>query len=451
MDTIAAISTPIGHGGIGIVRISGEKAKEIAKKIFVSKNDGFLPNTIVYGKIFDNSEMIDEVLVSYFKAPNSYTGEDVVEINSHGGILIVQRILDLVLKNGAIMAEPGEFTKRAFLNGKLDLSQAEAVIDLINSKTKIENQTSAKQLEGVIGDKIRNIKQRAIDILVDLEANIDYPEYDIEEISRNKVKSTIEALLVDLKELATSYEEGKIIKDGINIAIVGKPNVGKSSLLNRLLKEERAIVTDIAGTTRDTIEESIVYKGVALNIVDTAGIHETSDVVESIGVSKSKEAIENSDLVLLVLDNSIELDNEDIELLDNIKNHKKYILLNKIDINDKISENLLKYAKNSEILSISAKKNIGINELLDRIIEDFKAKEIEKNNDIIITNKRHKEAIDKTIISFENIVKATEVGTPLDMISIDIQNGISYLGEILGENVSEDIINGIFSKFCLGK
>ena len=451
MDTIAAISTPIGHGGIGIVRISGEKAKEIAKKIFVSKNDGFLPNTIVYGKIFDNSEMIDEVLVSYFKAPNSYTGEDVVEINSHGGILIVQRILDLVLKNGAIMAEPGEFTKRAFLNGKLDLSQAEAVIDLINSKTKIENQTSAKQLDGVIGDKIRNIKKRAIDILVDLEANIDYPEYDIEEISRNKVKSTIEALLVDLKELSTSYEEGKIIKEGINIAIVGKPNVGKSSLLNRLLKEERAIVTDIAGTTRDTIEESIVYKGVALNIVDTAGIHETSDVVESIGVSKSKEAIENSDLVLLVLDNSIELDNEDIELLDNIKNHKKYILLNKIDINDKISENLLKYAKNSEILSISAKENIGINELLDRIIEDFKAKEIEKNNDIIITNKRHKEAIDNTITSFENIVKATEIGTPLDMISIDIQNGISYLGEILGENVSEDIINGIFAKFCLGK
>ena len=451
MDTIAAISTPVGHGGIGIVRISGDKCIEIAKKIVKSKNAKYMPNTIVYGKIYDNDQMIDEALVSYFQAPNSYTGEDIVEINSHGGILIVERILELVLKNGARLAEPGEFTKRAFLNGKLDLSQAEAVIDLINSKTKIENDTSAKQLQGVLGDSIRKIKTEIIDILVDLEANIDYPEYDIEEISKQKVENAVKNAIFKLKELSDSYEEGKVIKDGINIAIVGKPNVGKSSILNRFLKEERAIVTEIAGTTRDTIEESIVYKGIVLNIIDTAGIHETSDLVESIGVEKSIKSIENADLILMVIDNSKELDKDDKELLEKVKDKNYYIILNKKDVNDKIEEKLLEYCKKDNIMLVSAKENDGINELLDKILSDFKANNIAKSNDIIITNKRHKEAIDKTLNSFENVLDACKQDVPLDMISIDLQNGVNYLEEILGENTSEEVINGIFKKFCLGK
>ena len=451
MKTIAAISTPIGHGGIGIVRISGEKALEIIAKILKSKNFSSTPNNIVYGKIYDNDEIIDEVLVSYFKSPNSYTGEDVVEINSHGGMLVVERILDLIIKNGATLAEPGEFTKRAFLNGKLDLSQAEAVIDLINSKTKAENNASIKQLEGELGTKIRSIKDSIIDVLVDLEANVDYPEYDIDQISREKVVNRVSEAVKDLCILSDSYEEGKIIKEGINVAIVGKPNVGKSSLLNRLLKEERAIVTEIAGTTRDTIEESIVYKGVVLNIIDTAGIHETEDIVENIGVSKSKKAIENADLVLLLLDNSSKISKEDIDLLNNLKDKTKFVLINKSDINNTINEMLYNYTNSNELMLISAKKNIGITELLDKIVDKFLKQEIMNSKDIVITNKRHKEAIDKTIDAFNNILNSCKKNVPLDMISIDIQNGVSYLGEILGDSVSEDIINGIFSKFCLGK
>jgi len=451
MNTIAAISTPIGHGGIGIVRMSGEKSLEIISKIFKSKHNELQPNTIVYGKIYENDELIDEVLVSYFKAPFSYTGEDIVEINSHGGMLVVDRILELILKNGAILAEAGEFTKRAFLNGKIDLSQAEAVIDLINSKTKTENKTSIKQLEGELGLKIRNIKENVIDVLVDLEANVDYPEYDIEEISREKVLDKLNKAVVDLCELSDSYEEGKIIKEGINIAIVGKPNVGKSSLLNRLLKEERAIVTEIAGTTRDTIEESIVYKGVVLNFIDTAGIHETTDIVENIGVNKSKKAIDDADLVLLLIDNSNQITNDDIELLTVLKDKEKFVLVNKSDISSTINELLYKYAKKEELMLISAKENQGINELLDMIIEKYIKNDIDISNSIIITNKRHKEAIDRTIDAFNNVLISCKKGVPLDMLSIDIQNGISYLGEILGDNVSEDIINGIFAKFCLGK
>ncbi len=451
MDTIAAISTPIGHGGIGIVRISGDKCVDIAKKIFKSRSAEYKPNTIVYGKIYENDQVIDEALVSYFQAPNSYTGEDIVEINSHGGILIVERILDLVLKNGARLAEPGEFTKRAFLNGKIDLSQAEAVMDLINSKTKAENDTSAKQLEGALGDKIKVVKASIIDVLVDLEANIDYPEYDIEEVTKEKVEKTLAKVIERLKELSSTYDEGKIIKEGINIAIVGKPNVGKSSILNRFLKEERAIVTDIAGTTRDTIEESIVYKGVVFNIIDTAGIHETDDVVESIGVEKSKKSIENADLILMVIDNSKELEKEDEELLKEIEGKNYFVLLNKKDINDKVDSKLADMAQNGRIMLVSAKENEGIEELLDKILSEFKADNIQKSNELVITNKRHKEAIDKTIQSFENVLNSCQNDVPLDMISIDLQNGISYLEEILGENVSEEVINGIFKKFCLGK
>ena len=451
MTTIAAISTPIGQGGIGIIRISGDKSLEIIKKVFKTTHNEYKANTIVYGKIIDNGEVLDEVLVSYFKAPNSFTGEDTIEINSHGGILVVQRILDLILKNGAILAEPGEFTKRAFLHGKLDLSQAEAVIDLINSKTKVENDTSIKQLEGELGNKIREVKNKVIDLLSDLEANIDYPEYDIEEISRNKIDVVLNEVLGELRVLSNSFEEGKIIKDGINVAIVGKPNVGKSSLLNRFLNEERAIVTDIAGTTRDTIEESIIHNGVLINFIDTAGIHNTTDVVESIGIHKSKNKIEEADYVLAIIDNASSIDKDDIDLLESLKDKNRMIIINKSDINSQINDIIYQYADSKDVMVVSAKTNTGVSEVLDSIISKYYNKEYEKKNNIIITNQRHKEAIDRTIQSFEKVIFSLNTDIPLDMVSIDIQNGLSYLCEIIGEKVTEDVINNIFKKFCLGK
>ena len=451
MDTIAAISTPLGHGGIGIIRISGPKSKFIAQNIFKSNMAKYTPNTIVFGKIFDNETFIDDALVSYFKAPNSYTGEDVIEINSHGGMLVVQRILELILSLGARLAEPGEFTKRAFLNGKIDLSQAEAVMDLINSKTKSENEVSAKQLDGDLGTKIRAIKAKILDVIVDIEANVDYPEYDIEEISKNKAVSRLSDVLADLQVLSNSFGEGKIIKNGINVAIVGRPNAGKSSLLNRFLNEERAIVTDIAGTTRDTIEEQIIHNGVLINFIDTAGIRETHDKVEEIGVEKSKKAILNSDIVLVVLDNSLSFNDEDKELIELTKDKNRIIVINKVDLNVDIDNSIKSLCENDTIKMVSAKENTGIDELLDCITNMFITTESIDNNSIILTNKRHKDAVDKTIASFENAIKDAQNEMPLDMVSINIQNGLKYLGEILGDSVSEDVINGIFAKFCLGK
>ncbi len=451
MDTIAAISTPLGHGGIGIIRISGPRSKNIAQNIFKSKTATYAPNTIVLGKIFDKDTFIDDALVSYFKAPNSYTGEDVIEINSHGGMLVVQRILELILSLGARLAEPGEFTKRAFLNGKIDLSQAEAVMDLINSKTKSENEISAKQLDGDLGAKIRDIKAKILDVIVDIEANVDYPEYDIEEISKNKAVSRLSDVLVDLKSLSNSFDEGKIIRNGINVAIVGRPNAGKSSLLNRLLNEERAIVTDIAGTTRDTIEEQIVHNGILLNFIDTAGIRETHDKVEEIGVEKSKKAISNSDIVLVVLDSSLGFNDEDKELIELTKDKNRIIVINKVDLNVYIDNKIKELCEKDTLKMVSAKENTGIDELLDSITNMFINTDSINNDAIILTNKRHKDAVDKTIASFENAIKDAQNDMPLDMVSINIQNGLKYLGEILGDSVSEDVINGIFAKFCLGK
>ena len=322
METIAAISTPPGVGGIGIIRISGDNALNVAKRIFKAKNKGEIkPFTIRFGYVIDeNQNALDQVLVSYFKSPKSYTGEDVIEINCHGGNVSTREILELVLKNGARLAEPGEFTKRAFLNGKLDLTQAEAVIELINSKSDKESKASYKQLEGLLGAKIKEIKQDIIDLLVDIEANIDYPEYDIEEVRRERIYNVLSANVAKLETLEKSFESGKILRDGVSTVIIGKPNVGKSSLLNRLVKEDRAIVTEIAGTTRDTIEEYITIRGIPLKLVDTAGIHETDDIVESIGVNKSKKAIDESELVLLMLDATRELSKEDEELLVATKN-----------------------------------------------------------------------------------------------------------------------------------
>ena len=454
MNTIAAISTPIGQGGIGIIRISGEKALEIVKKIFKTKKniDEFKSYTMKHGYIVDNDEVIDEVLVAYFKAPNSYTGEDTCEINCHGGNVVVKRTLELVLKNGAVLAEPGEFTKRAFLNGKMDLSQAEAVIDVINSKSARENKISISHLEGYLGRKIQEIKTDLIDILVDIEANIDYPEYDVEEVRRVKINQILETSIEKLSKLENTFDEGKILKEGINTVIIGRPNVGKSSLLNALLKEERAIVTEIAGTTRDTIEESLTIKGIPIKIVDTAGIRETADLVEGIGVEKSKKALENADLVLMVLDATTGITDEDMELIKSIKDKNYILLINKVDLGKEISKKDLIFETVSDnVVEISAKEDIGLEELCDKIEKIFNLHKTDTSDEIILTNLRHKNAIANAKSEIKNVIHSNSLGVPIDMLSIDLQNAVQHLGEITGENVSEDVINGIFKKFCLGK
>lgn len=456
MSTIASISTAPGIGGIGIIRMSGEKSFEVLDKIFVAKNkqniDEIKGYTIKYGNIVEDGHIIDEVLVSYFKAPRSYTTENMCEINSHGGTVIVRKILELCLKNGAELAEPGEFTKRAFLNGRIDLAQAESVIDVINAKSDKEAKSGIKQLEGFLSKEIKEIKQEIMDVLVNIEVTIDYPEYDTPEVQREELSGMLQSVGQRLIKLEKSFDNGKIIKEGIKTAIIGKPNAGKSSLLNAILKEDRAIVTDIAGTTRDTIEEFVTINGIPLKLIDTAGIREASDKVEKIGVEKSIKLAEEADLVIAIFDSSKELTEEDIEILKLIENKKSIILLNKNDLNSVISENDEKLKKASKnILKISALNKTGIDELYEKISELFNLNEINLDNDILITNVRHKNIISK---SLENVKKANEalnMNMPIDIITIYIKEILEDLGEITGEVVTEDIINEIFSKFCLGK
>lgn len=454
METIAAISTSAGVGGIGIIRISGDKSFEIISKIFKSKNNEIEANTIKYGKIIDNNtqEVIDEVLVSFFKGPKSYTTEDMCEINSHGGTIVMRTILELCIKNGARLAEPGEFTKRAFLNGRIDLSQAEAVIDIINAKTNKERATSVKNLEGGLSRDINEIRKKLMDIMIEIEVNIDYPEYDIEEVSNNKTKEDLKSVKKQLEKLVKSFEDGKLIREGIKVAIVGRPNAGKSSLLNAFLREERAIVTEIEGTTRDTIEEYISIEGIPIKLIDTAGIRNTSEKVEKIGIEKSKKMLVEADFVIAIFDKSKDLNEEDYEILDLIKDKKGVIVLNKIDLKEKIDIQEECFVKNNKkIIEVSILNNVGLEKINEIIVEEFKINEINVENDTIITNLRHKQLICDSIEQLEKAVETIELNMPIDIIAVHIKGIMECLGEITGENVSEDIIANIFKKFCLGK
>lgn len=458
MSTIAAISTAPGIGGIGIVRMSGENCFDILNKIFKAKREENIENikgyNIKYGKIINprDNKIVDEVLVSYFKAPNSYTTENVCEINSHGGIIVVRKILELCLENGARLAEAGEFTKRAFLNGRIDLSQVEAVIDIINAKTEKESKASINQLEGNLSKETKKVKENILNVLTDIEASIDYPEYDIEEVSNNRALEMLEKVQRQLEDLEGSFENGKILKEGIKVAIIGKPNSGKSSLLNAILREERAIVTDIEGTTRDTIEEYVSINGIPFKFVDTAGIRKADNKVEEIGIEKSKKVAKESDLIIAMFDNSKELSKEDKEILEFIKDKKAIILLNKCDLEDR------KLQKAKEVIE-AGKKTIKISLLLESNLSDlykeldimFNLNQITADNGILITNVRHKNLIQNAIEHTKEAKKSLNSGMPIDIISINIKEILEDLSEITGENVSEDIIKEIFSKFCLGK
>lgn len=455
MSTIAAISTAPGNAGIGIIRLSGDDCFKILQKIFKPKNKGKIKGyTIKYGNIVksENDEIIDEVLVSYFVAPKSYTKENMCEINSHGGIVVENQILEECLKNGAVLAEPGEFTKRAFMNGRIDLSQAEAVIDIINSKTEKEMMVAQRHLEGSLSKKIKDIQGEILNLMADIEASIDYPEYDIEETTNKKINDTLNSVEEKLLKLKNSFENGKILKEGIKTAIIGKPNVGKSSLLNLILGENRAIVSDIEGTTRDTIEEYINIKGIPLKIVDTAGIRKTNDEVEKIGVERSINNISDAELIIALFDDSRTFDDQDQKILDLIEGKKTIILINKIDLGKNLikeNEKLKKFKNN--IIEFSTINETGLDKLYNKIEELFKLNELDCENTEIITNNRHKQQI---LYALEDVSKgreSLETHMPVDITAICLKDILERLAEITGENVSEDIINEIFKKFCLGK
>ncbi len=454
MSTIVAISTAIGNSGIGIIRMSGEESFDIIKKIFKpkSKTLNIKPNTINYGYIVDRDKIVDEVLVSFFSSPKSFTTENMCEINSHGGILIMNKILEICLENGAKLAEPGEFTKRAFLNGRIDLSQAEAIVDIINAKSEKEAKASIKQLKGDLSEKLSEIKSQILEVLTNIEASIDYPEYDVEEVTNSKVLQLMDVVDNELEDLKKTFDRGKLIKDGINIAIVGRPNAGKSSLLNAILKEDRAIVTEYEGTTRDTIEEFIQIDGIPARIIDTAGIRETDNEIEKIGINKSKEAVANADLVIAIIDSSKKLEKEDIEILNLIKNKKVIILLNKNDLENKIEEDeIVQIIGDKPILRISALNKEGIEKLYETISKMYKFNEIDIDDSLTITNNRHKQAINSMIKNVENVKKTIKENMPIDIVTIYITDILNDIGKITGDSASEDIINEIFKKFCLGK
>ena len=454
-DTIAAIATAMTSSGIGIVRISGTEAFDIIKKIYKGKNQKDLSqvksHTIHYGYIVDGEETIDEVLVMIMKGPHSFTGEDTVEIDCHGGVYVVKRILETVIKYGARPAEPGEFTKRAFLNGRMDLSQAEAVIDVIHSKNEYALKSSVSQLKGNVQKKIKEIREEIIYHTAFIETALDDPEHISVDGYGEKLKVTVDNLLKEIDELLKSSDNGRIIKEGIKTVIVGKPNAGKSSLLNVLVGEDRAIVTDIAGTTRDVLEESIQLNGISLNIMDTAGIRDTSDIVEKIGVDKAKSYANEADLIIYVVDASRELDENDFDIIHMIQDKKAVVLLNKSDLDTVETENMIKSYIEKPILSISAKEESGIKELEDTLKNMFFHGEISFNDEVYITNIRHKTALKDAYDSLEKVNVSIENNMPEDFYSIDLLDAYEFLGSITGETIGEDLVNEIFSKFCMGK
>ncbi len=405
-----------------------------------------------YGNIVDNNEIIDEVLVTYFKKPKSYTTEDMCEINTHGGNIVTRKILELCLKNGANLAEPGEFTKRAFLNGRIDLLQAESVIDVINAKSEREAKTGIKQLEGILSKKINEIKQEILNVMVNVDVSIDYPEYDVEEVTYQEISNMLTSVKEKLEKLEKSFDNGKLIKEGIKTAIIGKPNAGKSSLLNAILKEDRAIVTEYEGTTRDTIEEFVNIEGIPLKLIDTAGIRNAKDEVEKIGIAKSREIAKEADLIIAIFDSTKELSPEDLEILNLIKGKKSIVILNKIDLNAILSENDDRFTNVSDnILKLSALNGEGLEKLYETISKMFSLNEINLDNEIVITNLRHKNLISKALINVKKSEEAIEQNMPVDIIAIFIKDILEDLGNITGDVVTDDIINEIFSKFCLGK
>ena len=425
--------------------MSGKDSFDVLNKIFIPKNGNqdFKGYTIKYGNIVDNGEVIDEVLVSYFKAPKSYTTENMCEINSHGGTVIINKILDLCIKNGATLAEPGEFTKRAFLNGRIDLSQAEAVIDVINSKTEKEAKVSVEQLEGNLSNKISSIRKKVISMMADIEATIDYPEYDLEEVTNEKISDTLDEVDIILESLEKSFYNGKILREGISTAIIGRPNAGKSSLLNLILNEERAIVTDVEGTTRDSIEEYISIDGIPLKIIDTAGIRNATDEVERIGVEKAINIAKKSDIIIAIFDISKELNDEDEKILNLLKEKNGIILLNKIDLDEKID--LTKFNNiNKKVIKVSIKNREGIDELYGAISEMFKLKDIANDGETIVSNLRHKNIIINTRKNLKEAKETIKNNMPIDIISSYLKEMLEELGKITGETVTEDVINDFF-------
>ena len=454
-DTIAAISTAMTDAGISIVRISGEEAITIADKIYKGKKEkkifGQRTHTIHYGYIVDGEETIDEVLVMLMRGPHSYTGEDTVEINCHGGVYVTKRILETVIKYGARPAEPGEFTKRAFLNGKMDLSQAEAVIDVIHSQNEYALQSSVNQLRGSVQKVIQKIREKILYHTAFIETALDDPEHISVDGYGETLEKVVDELLTKIKQLIDTADDGRIMREGINTVIVGKPNAGKSSLLNVLLGEDRAIVTNIAGTTRDVLEEHIQLRGISLNIMDTAGIRNTEDVVEQIGVDKARSYAEEADLIIYVVDASVPLDDNDIEIIHMIQNKKAVILLNKTDLSTVINKNELIMWINKPMIEISTKEGKGIHELEETLENMFYHGEISFNNEVYITNVRHKAALQDAYVSLGKVKESIENQMPEDFFTIDLMDAYESLGSITGETVGEDLVNEIFSKFCMGK
>lgn len=456
-DTICAIATPIGEGGVAIIRISGEKSLEIASKVFVGKSKKDIKEmktyTMRYGTIndIDTNEIIDDVIISFMKMPRSYTGENVVEVNCHGGVVATNRVLNQIVKAGARLAEPGEFTKRAFLNGRIDLSQAEAIMDIITAKTELSMKSAMMQSNGSLSREIGELRKYLLNVLALIEYAVDFTEDDEDVVDDNlitQIKDGIGKTLSRVNNLLKNADEGKIIRDGLNVVIVGKPNVGKSSLLNALLKEKRAIVTDVPGTTRDVIEEYINLDGIPIRITDTAGIRDTEDTVEKIGVEKSKQKIEEADLIILMLDTSREIDEEDRLIIDSIKNKKYIVLLNKVDLQNKLNDNIVESLENK--IEISAKTGFGLENLKDEIKKLFFNGEIDTES-LIISNTRHKQALYRTLENCNKALERLEADEYLDLISIFVTAAMRALGEITGDELEEDVLNKIFSEFCVGK